>query len=261
MSSSPLPCVVLVNPQLGENIGAAARAMANFGLDNLRLVDPRPPWPNEKAIAFATKAAPILEKARVFKTLQDALADCQGVYATTARPRGMAKEVLSPEGAGLRIFEETSAGRRVALVFGRERWGLTNEEIALAHTLVTAPVDPDYASLNIAQAVLLVAYECYKPRAKTLGQATPERGALKGPGIPVLEEEWASQAETEHFFHRLENSLITKNFFKVPEKQKKLTQKIRALFMRTRLTQPEIGLLHGIIGALTQEKQGHKIGD
>jgi tRNA/rRNA methyltransferase len=148
-----------VEPQLGENIGAAARAMANFGLVDLRLVAPRDGWPNEKARAAASRADHVLDAARAFATTADAVADLNFVYATTARNRGLPKKVVGPREAVGELKVRTAAGQATGILFGRERWGLTNEEIALADAIVTFPVNPEFASLNIAQAVLLMCYE------------------------------------------------------------------------------------------------------
>ncbi|MGH6854932.1 MAG: RNA methyltransferase, partial [Aestuariivirga sp.] len=175
----PAPVVVLVNPQLGENIGTAARAMANFGLHELRIVDPRDGWPNEKALTTSSGAGWIIEGARVFDDTASAITDINFVYATTARPRGMIKEVITPEQAGFDMRARIGRGERLALLFGRERWGLNNDEISLADVIVTAPVNPAFASINIAQAVLLMGYEWYKGQALTLGQQTPELAALE----------------------------------------------------------------------------------
>ncbi|HUR43876.1 MAG TPA: RNA methyltransferase, partial [Aestuariivirga sp.] len=141
------PIVVLVNPQLGENIGTAARAMANFGLNELRLVDPRDGWPNKKSFTTSSGAHWILEGAQVFESLAPALADVNFVYATTARPRDMIKEVITPEQAGIDMRARIERGEKLAILFGRERWGLNNDEISLADIIVTAPVNPAFASL------------------------------------------------------------------------------------------------------------------
>src|SRR6187200_1860009 len=150
----PAPCVILVNPQLGENIGTAARAMANFGLSELRIVQPRDGWPNAKALAAASGAVDVIAGAQVFDGLSLAIADLHFVYATTARPRDMIKTVITPEMAGADMRSRIGEGQRLGILFGRERWGLDNDEVALADVIVSAPVNPAFASLNIAQAVL-----------------------------------------------------------------------------------------------------------
>ena len=153
------PAIILVHPQLGENIGMVARAMANFGLAELRLVNPRDGWPSEKAISAASKADHVIDAARVFTSLEEAVADLNFVYATTARDRYGYKEVRSPVVAANTLRQRFRAGEATGILFGRERTGLTNEEIALADELVTFPVNPAFASLNLAQAVLLMSYE------------------------------------------------------------------------------------------------------
>ncbi len=156
----PSPAIILCEPQLGENVGTTARAMANFGLWDLRLVNPRDGWPNERAIAAASRADHVIEKVRVFPTVEQAVADLSLVFATTARRRDMQKVVYGPEEGAQRIISHIAGGARAGLLFGRERWGLYNEEVALSDAIVTFPVEAAFASLNIAQAVLLMAYEC-----------------------------------------------------------------------------------------------------
>src|SRR5262249_34750154 len=159
---TPAPIVVLVEPQLGENIGAAARAMANFGLSRLRLVKPQQGWPNEKARVMAAGADRILAAASLYETLSEAIGDCSFVIATTARNHDQAKPVISAEAAAAEVMPRVAAGENVAIIFGRERIGLENHEVALADRIVTLPVNPAFASLNLAQAVVIVAYEWFK---------------------------------------------------------------------------------------------------
>ena len=156
------PIVVLVEPQLGENIGTAARAMANFGLTRLRLVRPRDAWPNVHARRAASGADMVLDGAELFDTLEAAIADCSFVLATTARAHDQAKPVIGPPEAAVEMAPRRAAGESVAVLFGRERWGLENDEVGLADRIVTFPVNPAFASLNLAQAVLIVAYEWFK---------------------------------------------------------------------------------------------------
>src|SRR5262249_23184178 len=170
------PIVVLVEPQLGENIGAAARAMANFGLKRLRLVKPREKWPNPRAKAAAAGAGHVLDGARLYHPLEAATGACTFVLATTARAHDQAKPVVGPEEAAQLIAPHVSAGDNVALVFGRERNGLENDEVGLADRIVTLPVNPAFASLNLAQAVVVVAYEWFKLAAGgELPFAMPEK--------------------------------------------------------------------------------------
>ena len=153
----PSPAIILCEPQLGENVGTTARAMANFGLWDLRLVNPRDGWPNARAIAAASRADHVIEKVRVFATVEEAIADLSMLFATTARRRDMQKPVYGPEEGSQRIISHIAGGAKAGILFGRERWGLYNEEVALADAIVTFPVEAAFASLNIAQAVLLMA--------------------------------------------------------------------------------------------------------
>jgi len=246
------PAVVLVNPQLGENIGTAARAMANFGLRDLLIVDPRDGWPNERALKAASGADWIIKDAQIHATLDDALKGFNHVYATTARPRGMVKEVMTPEQAGRDMHQRIGRGEKLALLFGRERWGLNNDEVSLADIIVTAPVNPAFASLNIAQAVLLVGYEWYKHDAKTLGQSTPELPALDGPGLQTPDTRPATKDELYGFFHHIESELDQAGFFKTPEKKPGMIRNMRNLFARAELTEQEVRSLRGMVSSLTR---------
>ncbi|HUR43101.1 MAG TPA: RNA methyltransferase [Aestuariivirga sp.] len=248
----PAPVVVLVNPQLGENIGTAARAMANFGLHELRIVAPRDGWPNEKALTASSGANWIIEGAAVFGDLPSALKDVNYVYATTARPRGMTKEVITPEQAGGDMRARIERGERVALLFGRERWGLDNDEVSLADVIVTAPVNPAFASINIAQAVLLMGYEWFKERVGTLGQETPELGALSGPGLQLPDTRPATKEELYGFFDHLERELDEAGFFKTGDKKPGMMRNIRNLYSRAELTEQEVRSLRGMVASLTQ---------
>lgn len=248
----PAPIAVLVNPQLGENIGTAARAMANFGLHELRLVDPRDGWPNAKALTSSSGANWIIENAAVHATLPEALKDVNYVYATTARPRGMVKEVITPEQAGHDMRLRVGRGERVAILFGRERTGLDNDEISMADVIVTAPVNPAFASINIAQAVLLMGYEWYKDQAETLGQQTPELPALEGPGLQTPDTRLATKEELFGFFDHIERELDVAGFFKTEDKKPGMMRNIRNLFARAALTEQEVRSLRGIISSLTR---------
>ncbi|MCE8459164.1 RNA methyltransferase, partial [Rhodovulum sulfidophilum] len=170
------PVFVLVRPQMGENIGAAARAMWNFGLDRMRLVAPRDGWPNPRAVALASGAGRLLDNAGIHATTAEAVADCDYVFATTARPRGLTKPVVTPEQAMTETRALLAEGRRVAVLFGPERAGLENDDIARANAIVNVPVNPDFASLNLGQCVLLSAYEWRRQTADIL----PERLELAG---------------------------------------------------------------------------------
>lgn len=256
--TGPAPVVVLVNPQLGENIGMAARAMANFGLFDLRLVDPREGWDRERAEAAASGAAATVEKSTVFSDLPSCLADMNQVYATTARPRDMTKQVMTPEQAGLDMRARIARGEKVALLFGRERFGLNNDEVSLADVIITAPVNPAYASLNIAQAVLLVSYEWFKHEATSLGQATPELPALTGPGLHMPDTRPATKDELYGFYGHLEEELAQSGFFKTEEKRPGMMRNIRNIFARAAMTAQEVSTLRGIISSLTRRHEARK---
>jgi tRNA/rRNA methyltransferase len=256
----PAPIVVLVNPQLGENIGTAARAMANFGLHELRIVEPRDGWPNEKAVSSASGANWIIDGATVHETLPAALADVNHVYATTARPRGMIKEVITPEQAGLDMRDRMKRGQKLAILFGRERWGLNNDEVSLADVIVTAPVNPAFASINIAQAVLLMGYEWYRHEAPSLGQQTPELPALEGPGLQTPDTRLATKEELYGFFEHLERELDAAGFFKTADKKPGMLRNIRNLYSRAGLTEQEVRSLRGMIASLTRAHERRKDG-
>jgi tRNA/rRNA methyltransferase len=248
----PAPAVVLVNPQLGENIGMAARAMANFGLFEMRLVDAREGWDRERAVNAASGAFATVENSRAFAALPEALADTQFVYAATARPRDMTKEVMTPEQAGHDMRARIRRGEKLAILFGRERYGLSNDEVALADVIVTAPVNPAYASLNIAQAVLLLGYEWFKHEAQSLGQGTLELAALKGPGLHMPGTEPATKDELYGFYDHLEKELADAGFFKTQAKQPIMMRNLRNIFARTQLTEQEIKSLRGVVSSLTR---------
>ena len=236
MSASPerKPVIVLVRPQLGENIGKAARAMLNFGLTELRLVTPRDGWPNPSAGPAAAGADEVLAGARVFGTLADAVADCAHVYATTVRKRGVTKPVVSPEQAACAIHRD--AGRS-ALVFGPERSGLETEDVALARAILTVPINPDFASLNLAQAVILCAYEWSK------------HAALEQPTVEELLPP-APQEELEGMIAQLMQMLEPRRYF-FPEARAEATR----LTLRTMLTKPgwnhlEVRTMRGVLSTL-----------
>ena len=237
------PVIVLVEPQLGENIGTTARAMANFGLDELRLVDPRDGWPNERARAAASGADYVIDAVRVFPTLREAIADLNFLYATTARSRELATDVAGPREAACRL-RELSATTRTGVLFGRERTGLTNDQVALADAVLTLPVNPRFSSLNVAQAVLIIAYEW---RLSGLGG---EAAGLPfaGPG----EDELAPKEELIRFFEHFEDALTVAGFFRPPEKKPHMVRALRTLFQRARLTEQEVRTLRGVVAALEE---------
>jgi tRNA/rRNA methyltransferase len=239
------PIVILVEPQLGENIGAAARAMANFGLSQLRLVNPRQGWPNDKARMMATGAGRVLDAALLYPTLAAAIADCNFVLATTARAHDQAKPVIGPEQAAPLMAPRIGAGENVALLFGRERNGLENDEVALADTIVTLPVNPAFASLNLAQAVVIVAYEWFKlVGAGTLPFAMPNKSAA------------APKQQLLAFFESVERELEQVEFFRPPDKRETMQINLRNIFTRMAPTQQDIQTLHGVIMAIAEGRKG-----
>jgi tRNA/rRNA methyltransferase len=256
MSSSP--SVILVNPQLGENIGTAARAMANFEMTDLRIFDPRDGWPNERAIGAATKGAWIVEKASVHEQLEEAVEDLNFVYATTARPRDMIKPVMTPQQAADDMHARIADGQKVGVMFGRERWGLRNDEIALADVAVMAPVNPEYASLNIAQAVLLIGYEWYKPLAKSIGMATDEAAAETQTGLKMPDTRPATRQELVGMFGHLERELDEAGFFKTNALKPKMIVNLRNMLGRAGLTEQEVRTFRGIISSLTRAHKKRK---
>ena len=238
------PIVVLVEPQLGENIGTAARAMANFGLARMRLVRPRDGWPNIYARRAASGADDVLDGAVLFDTLRAALADCSFVLATTARGHEQAKPVLGPSEAAAAMVPRVAAGDTVAVVFGRERWGLTNEEVGLADRVVTFPVNPAFASVNLAQAVLLVSYEWFKAAGGGLPFAMPRRSP------PVGKEQLFA------FFDTLERELERVEFFRPAEKRDTMAINLRNIFTRMEPSQQDIQTLHGVVTAIAEGRKG-----
>jgi tRNA/rRNA methyltransferase len=252
------PIVILVNPQLGENIGTAARAMANFALDELRLVNPRDGWPSDKALGAAAGASRVIEAARVFPDCPAAIGDLNCVYATTARPRDMIKEVLSPEGAARDMKDRIAVGQKVGVMFGRERWGLENDEVALADVIITAPVNPAFASLNIAQAVLLVAYEWYKLSARSLGMGTAQSPAIERAGLRMAGTRPATRAELMGLFGHLEAELEAAGFFKSPNMRPTMVRNLHNIFTRAGLTEQEVRSLRGVIASLARAHEREK---
>ncbi len=243
------PAIILMEPQLGENIGAAARAMANFALDDLRLVAPREAWPNEKARAAAAGADAVLDNARVFPTLAEAVADLNFLCATTARPRYMVKPVLTPETAIVASLARIADGQSCGFLFGRERWGLENDAISLCDAIVMAPVNPSFASLNLAQAVLILGYEWRKAQEhESLGRHTQFDG-LERAGLPHAGRA-ATKNELHALFDHLERELDASGFLQPPEKRPSMVLNIRNVFSRMQATEQEIRTLRGIIASL-----------
>jgi tRNA/rRNA methyltransferase len=232
------PAVVLVEPQLGENIGTAARAMYNAGLTDLRLVRPRDGWPSEKAQSAASGADIVLEKAQLFGTVEEAIAGLQRVYATTARDRYMVKRVLTPRAAAAEMRGHMAAGEACGILFGPERTGLLNEHIALADTVLTVPLNPAFSSLNLAQAVLLVGYEWF-----TAEDASPPETFVTGHSKPATKEQLI------RFFEHLEEELDRTGFMRNEEKRPSMVRNLRNLFQRAICTEQELRTLHGVVTA------------
>jgi len=234
------PAVILVEPQLGENIGMVARAMANFGLAELRIVAPRDGWPNPKAEAAASGAIHVIEGVRLFDTLAEALSDSTYAVATTARQREGFKTVLGPVEAARNLRQRHAGGSKTAIVFGRERFGLYNEEVGLADDIVTFPVNPAFASLNLAQAVLLMSYEWMKS------------GTGEGEALPFAGPEFAPAPKENLYglFDQLEQALESRGYFRPPERKPVLVENFRAVFTRAGFSSEEIRVLRGIISSL-----------
>jgi tRNA/rRNA methyltransferase len=248
------PAVILVEPQLPDNIGMVARAMANFGLEELRLVAPRDGWPNERARIAASGATFIVDEAKRYDNFEAALSDLTWVCATTARQRDLAKPVLTPAQAVAEMRTRIAAGERVGMVFGRERNGLETSEVANADAIVMIPVDSRYASLNIAQAVLLLAYEWLKDASTaTLGRVTtyesPRQAGDHGRGFLP-----ADKAQLIGLFEHLESELDHSGFFNPPEKRPTMVQNLRSMFTRLGASEQEVRTLRGIIKALVHGK-------
>src|SRR5665213_3323451 len=240
------PIVILVEPQLGENIGMAARAMGNFGLTRLRIVNPRDGWPNVHARRAASGADHILDHVELFDTVAQAVADCTLLFATTARAHDQAKPVVGPEGAAREIVAQAGQGTgEIGILFGRERSGLLNEEVAIANRIITFPVNPGFASLNLAQAVLLMGYEWFKlSTAGALPFAMPERS------------EPASQHQMDAFFDNLVRELDKVEFLRPAEKRETMLVNLRNIFTRMDPTRQDMHTLHGVVMAIAEGRKG-----
>jgi len=238
------PAVILVEPQMGENIGAAARAMLNFGLSDMRIVKPRDGWPNERAVALAARADLVLEKARIFDSVATATEDLQHVYATTARPRDMIKHVATPNSAAKAMRELEATGGRAGILFGKESYGLTSEDITYADTIITVPLNPEFTSINRGQAVLLVAYEYFQ-----LADETPDL-------VIRNEERRATKKEVVALFDRIESSLDANHYFDpIKARRPVILRNMRNMFQRFDLMESDIRAFHGIIKGLTAKKR------
>lgn len=230
------PSFVLVRPQMGENIGGAARAMWNFGLDRMRLVAPRDGWPNQKAVAMSSGAGRLLDEAGLYDTTAEAIADCTYVFATTARHRGLTKPVFTPEAAMTKAREVLAQGQKVAVLFGPERAGLENDDIARANAIISVPVNPEFASLNLAQCVLLTGYEWMRGTSQQPAETVELAGA-----------DWAQAIEIEKLGDHYEQRLDDAGFFYPPEKAPGMKQNLRNLWSRMPLTRADVQILHGVM--------------
>lgn len=231
---TPPPAIVLVRPQLGENIGKAARAMLNFSLTDLRLVAPRDGWPNPNAGPAAAGADIVLANARVYATLADAVADCTHIYATTVRRRGVTKPVLTPEAAARAIHANPGQS---ALIFGAERSGLDSDDVALAHTIVTVPINPEFGSLNLAQAVVLCAYEW----SKGVALAQPSAVKLDPP---------APHHDLEGLIEQVIGDLEPLGYFNSPDRKKVTLRSLRSMFTKTGWSSNDVRMMRGIVTTL-----------
>jgi tRNA/rRNA methyltransferase len=237
--SQGAPCVILVQPQLGENIGMAARAMGNFALTDLRLVRPRDGWPSESAIAASAGADDVTRNAQVFETVEEAIADLHLVYASTARERDQLKPVVTPSEAASRTRGAAGAGQKVGILFGPERAGLQSDHVALADAILMVPVNPTFASLNLAQAVLLIGYEWFKS-----GDDAPSERIEPGLAMP------ATKAELQGFYVHLESELDQSGFLRPPEKRPAMVRNLRNIWGRSQFFDQDVRTLRGIIKSL-----------
>jgi tRNA/rRNA methyltransferase len=238
------PAFVLVRPQMGENIGAAARGMWNFGLDRMHVVAPRDGWPNSRAVAMASGAGRLLDEARLFPTTPEAVADATWVLATTARERDLTKTVYTPEEAMREAKARITAGGQVAVLFGPERAGLENDDIARANAIVSVPVNPDFPSLNLAQCVLLMGYEWRRATAA----AEPVQMEWAG-------TEPATALEVEKLGQHYEDRLSDAGFFYPPEKAAGMKLTLRNLWSRMPLTRADVQVLHGVMRQMVRWKE------
>ena len=238
-----IPGIILVRPQMGENIGAAARAMLNFGLDHMRIVAPRDGWPNPAAKAMASGAGRVLDSALICDDVAEGLEDFHFTFATTARPRDLNKPVYSPEEAMRVAAEKIGTGQRVGVLFGPERAGLENEDLAQANAIITVPVNPEYPSLNLAQCVLLVGYEWRRLTTEVIGLEQVMAGALP-----------ATVKDVAHLAQHYEDELERAGFFFPPHKVEAMKTSLRNMWSRLPLTDKDVRALHGALRQLVRPK-------
>ena len=239
------PYFVLVRPQMGENIGASARAMWNFGLEQMRVVAPRDGWPSTHAVAMASGAGRLLDAAQHFDGVSQAVGDTSFVFATTARGRGLTKPILAPEEAMRQVAEKIAQGQKVAVLFGPERAGLENEDIAGANALISVPVNPDFPSLNLAQCVLLMAYEWRRAQ----GQVELAR-------MELAKTQWAEAIEVEKLAQHYEERLEDAGFFFPEAKAPGMKVNLRNMWSRFSLTRADVQMLHGVLRQLVRGNKG-----
>jgi tRNA/rRNA methyltransferase len=240
----PAPVIILVNPQLVENIGMAARAMMNCGLSELRLVSPRDPWPlgeahRERMKNAASGADTILDNAKIFVTPEEAIADLNTVYATTSRAHDMVNRIFTPRAAVPDMIARGKEGQRIGVMFGPERTGLISDHVALANARITVPLNPEFCSLNLAQTVLLIGYEWYQAL-----DATPPGQLRMGSSRPATHEEYMN------FFRRLEDTLDEHGFFVAEDMRPSMTRSLHSMLQRAEMTEQEIRTWHGVVSAL-----------
>ncbi len=239
-----LPVFILVRPQLIENIGAVARGMLNFGFSNLRIVDPRESFPNEKAIALASGAGRVLDQAKVFSSVLDACKDLNQVWATSARIRYKFKEVVTPQEGSIAIVEESNKGQKIGILFGGERAGLSNEELFISKKIIRVPTNPKFSSLNLAQSVLLMAYQL------SLCDLTGSFLSID-PNERILEK--ANYEEVSSFVERIETELEATGFFFPEGKKKRMKIRLRKLFYGLDLSKEDTKILHGVVKSLVKK--------
>jgi tRNA/rRNA methyltransferase len=238
------PAIILVQPQLGENIGTAARAMLNCGLDDLRLVCPRDGWPSDKAIAAASGADKVLENARLYPSVTAAISDLVHLYAATARDRGMVRREVTPRHAAAEMHAWLGANEPCGVLIGPERTGLLNDDVALADTVLTVPLNPAFSSLNLAQAVMIIGYEWF-----TSGAEAPPEVLHRGGSRPATKEELLN------FFDHLEEGLVKNGFLRNRESRPSMVRNLRSLFQRAQCTEQELRTLHGVLTAFAGPRE------
>ena len=238
------PNIVLVRPQMGENIGAAARAMWNFGIDRMRVVAPRDGWPSQKAIALASGAGRLLDEAGHYEDVASAIADSHFTIATTARARGLTKQIYSPEDAMQLAVQKIREGQKVSLLFGPERAGLENEDIAQVNALVSVPVNPEFPSLNLAQCVLLLAYEWRRASQQVCTTH-----------MEMAKSDWAIGEETDHLARHYEQRLEEAGFFFPKTKAEGMKNNLRNMWSRLPLTRADVQMFHGMLRQMVRWKE------